>query len=775
MLRASLVRRSVLPTRSLLVPLHSRALFTGPEDWNRRATWKDKAKASAVVVAGVGVFAVASSVALGAVITGMIGLGAYGLYRNFRPDPTMKQWNNKMNNALFQSIPRSRMRGINPLTTGMPLVLQGLMTGLFSLFGGAMKQSWNRLSSIQSTINEQMQNSPSIVRVLGSNAQVSTAEQVMEQTVNGVGIVQAVFPVIGIPSAHVRVKVAIDANEKLTYQQLLYVNPRTGENIDLLYSSSKQKIILIQIANPSSFFKMEQSPLIRSRNSIRTMPTKLEKAAITIGLFAALSIASVAFSLRNAHQAPLLKKSQDFTGDLRQRCIESYYKQTLDHFGAISATYDQRYFVCSEFWTKPSGPIFFYVGNEADVELYLNHTGLMWENAQEYGALLVFAEHRYFGKSVPFGKDAVHHLQYLSSEQALADYAVLISYLKESLDASKSAVIGFGGSYGGMLASWFRIKYPHIIDGVIAGSAPVLSFLGEDPPTNVSAFSQIVTFDASPGAGSVPNCASNVRRAWDVIFNASTSSSGRAMLQETLGLCDAVSTEAASRALADWAKGAFDYLAMGNYPYPSSYIMNGMSVLPAYPVRAACLPFEPTFPETPEGDQALLRAMRNGVGVYYNSTKDIPCYSMNQPSNESQIDGEFWDYLFCSELYQPQDQGNGLDMFWTVLHNVTADAERCMRVWNVTLRPYWATTVYGGRKALHASSNIVFSNGNFDPWSGMGVLQDLNPSVVAVPVVGGAHHLDLMFSHELDTPEVLHARAVEKKHIWKWIRQAQRA
>lgn len=25
---------------------------------------------------------------------------------------------------------------------------------------------------------------------------------------------------------------------------------------------------------------------------------------------------------------------------------------------------------------------------------YLNHTGLMWENAADYGALLVFAEHR---------------------------------------------------------------------------------------------------------------------------------------------------------------------------------------------------------------------------------------------------------------------------------------------------------------------------------------------------------------------------------------------
>ena len=70
-----------------------------------------------------------------------------------------------------------------------------------------------------------------------------------------------------------------------------------------------------------------------------------------------------------------------------------------------SGTFQQRYFFCDTFWHRPSGsngadgkgpkgPIFFYVGNEADVQLYLNNTGLMWENAPQYGALLVFAEHR---------------------------------------------------------------------------------------------------------------------------------------------------------------------------------------------------------------------------------------------------------------------------------------------------------------------------------------------------------------------------------------------
>ena len=32
---------------------------------------------------------------------------------------------------------------------------------------------------------------------------------------------------------------------------------------------------------------------------------------------------------------------------------------------------------------------------------------------------------------------------------------------------------------GGMLGTWFRYKYPHVVDGVVAGSAPIWNFVGE--------------------------------------------------------------------------------------------------------------------------------------------------------------------------------------------------------------------------------------------------------------------------------------------------------
>jgi hypothetical protein len=57
---------------------------------------------------------------------------------------------------------------------------------------------------------------------------------------------------------------------------------------------------------------------------------------------------------------------------------------------------------------------------------YVQHTGLMWENAKEFGALVVFAEHRYYGASQPLGNASSQNLQFLTHEQALADYATLV-------------------------------------------------------------------------------------------------------------------------------------------------------------------------------------------------------------------------------------------------------------------------------------------------------------------------------------------------------------
>ena len=177
--------------------------------------------------------------------------------------------------------------------------------------------------------------------------------------------------------------------------------------------------------------------------------------------------------------------------DMKQHCSVDFFINYVDHFSYSSTnssdTFKQRVFICNEFCDREddgeSGytpcPVLFYTGNEANVELYLNANGLMWEHAKEIGARLVFAEHRYYGESGPYGDD----FQFLTAEQALADYATIIYALRTELggtsaDSKRMPVITFGGSYGGMLSSWLRMKYTSAVDGAIAASAPILQFEG---------------------------------------------------------------------------------------------------------------------------------------------------------------------------------------------------------------------------------------------------------------------------------------------------------
>lgn len=61
----------------------------------------------------------------------------------------------------------------------------------------------------------------------------------------------------------------------------------------------------------------------------------------------------------------------------------------------------------------------------------------------------------------------------------------------------------------------------------------------------------------------------------------------------------------------------------GNYPYPSTYILNGVGLLPAFPMRVACSHLEEKDPS----DTALLHGLAAAAGVFYNYSHDVPCFN----------------------------------------------------------------------------------------------------------------------------------------------------
>lgn len=76
--------------------------------------------------------------------------------------------------------------------------------------------------------------------------------------------------------------------------------------------------------------------------------------------------------------------------------------------------------------------------------------------------------------------------------------------------ALRDVLVQFGGSYGGMLAAWFRQKYPHVIDGAVAASAPVLAFDGLMPVYETQQYWSVVSSDFSVGGGCDATCSRNI-------------------------------------------------------------------------------------------------------------------------------------------------------------------------------------------------------------------------------------------------------------------------
>ncbi|XP_051535603.1 lysosomal Pro-X carboxypeptidase isoform X2 [Myxocyprinus asiaticus] len=275
----------------------------------------------------------------------------------------------------------------------------------------------------------------------------------------------------------------------------------------------------------------------------------------------------------------LLGRHAEKTSDHRSVSYKTFYfDQQIDHFGFLeNGTFKQRYLLNDQHWHKEGGPILFYTGNEGDITWFCNNTGFMWDVAEQLEAMLVFAEHRYYGESMPFGEESysnAKYLNYLTSEQALADFAVLIKALKKTLPgAQKSSVIAIGGSYGGMLAAWLRMKYPSAVIGALAASAPILQFI-----VPCGDFYKVVTHDFTISGA---DCSSNIRRSWAAFDNVSATVEGLQWLSQEFGLCAPLKTLEEVYGFKAWLQETWVNLAMVDYPYEASFLQP----LPAWPVK----------------------------------------------------------------------------------------------------------------------------------------------------------------------------------------------
>jgi dipeptidyl-peptidase-2 len=317
-----------------------------------------------------------------------------------------------------------------------------------------------------------------------------------------------------------------------------------------------------------------------------------------------------------------------------------------------------------------------------------------------------------------------------------------------------------------MLTTYFRIKYPHIVDAALAASAPIL-FTGSDVDYT---FFQAITDDFYNADSTCPGL---VRQAFDQLLQlAAQGQSGLDFLTRQFSLCSPLKTTQDAEHLLLWVVNAFTSIAMCDYPYPTGFL----APLPAWPVNVACK----IMTGKQDMDATLLSRLAQAAGLFYNGTSGtLTCFNITDEFVECADQtgcgtgpaGWAWDYQACSELNYLPSTNNVTDMFPPRLWDSDKLSKYCASAWGIQTRPDWLTLEYGLTPALlkKSPSRIIFSNGLLDPWHVGGVLESLSDSLVAVIIKDGAHHLDLRASNKDDPQSVITARKQEVALLHQWI------
>ena len=256
---------------------------------------------------------------------------------------------------------------------------------------------------------------------------------------------------------------------------------------------------------------------------------------------------------------------------------------------------------------------------------------------------------------MPFGDQTLKdksNYKYLTVEQVMMDYVELIRYIRENyqVGGKQAAVIVSGGSYGGMLAAWLKMKYPQTFQGALASSAPILFFAGMVSPY---AYNQIATESFAQYDASCPDI---IRKGFQVLDSYKLNKDKYSFIQETFNLCDAVTGPFEVEGIINAVSGALGTMAMVNYPYATSFIFP----MPGNPVQHSC---EQATNINPVNDEDYVVALNAAVQVYYNYTGTVtPCYNVSDP-DQGGLDADGWSILACNEMAMPIGQNGVTDMF----------------------------------------------------------------------------------------------------------------
>ena len=396
---------------------------------------------------------------------------------------------------------------------------------------------------------------------------------------------------------------------------------------------------------------------------------------------------------------------------------------------------------------------------------------LMYQLAEEHNALLVDVEHRFYGKSLPTKDVSTHNLQYLSSDQALADLARIVTAIKKEYSSPHSKVITFGGSYPGNLAAWFRLKYPSITSGSIASSGPLKA------KSNFYEYMEVVGQSLMYFSGSA--CYDAFTEASNKVAKLASEgpgSKGMATIEKDFNTCAPIAN--------DLDLATFYSNVMGNVQGTVQYNNEKAGVLNVTDICAAMTDnnHDPYTNFVTLSNRFTKEMGEDCEDISYKATIDyladtsVPT-DLNDPNSASALNAaRSWIYQTCNEFgyYQTTDSKQqpfygmkelNLDYYYKMCHDMFDG-------WNAEPNTEFTNTKYGNTHI--DSTSTVFTAGTIDPWHALGVTNYTSPlkeypSDLPVYILGTAHCED-MHSPSSDDPESLtYARKIVAENVAKWL------
>ncbi|XP_013421400.1 thymus-specific serine protease [Lingula anatina] len=439
-----------------------------------------------------------------------------------------------------------------------------------------------------------------------------------------------------------------------------------------------------------------------------------------------------------------------------------YLTQPLDHFDSENrATYKQRYWVNSGSWMKKQdGPVFLFIGGESGLSEFDVIMGEHVQLAEKYSALIFAVEHRFYGDSLNDDGLELKNLKFLSSQQALADLASFYEHAVNKYNLTeRNTWICFGGSYPGALSAWFRLKYPHIVYGAIASSAPVRA------QANFEGYNDVVASSlADPVVKGSQECASAVRKAFSQVDDMLKRGQHR-HLAEDFQSCGDISSHYDTVTFVSNLADHFMSVVQYNGEMPNVNIsrlcqmMTGSSD-PYYNLMTI--------------NKMMLNATEEKCvdNSWANYTKKLSNVTVTRGDTGMMRQ---WTFQTCTQFgyYQTCDEGSRC--LFSHQMDFQSNLDICQSVFNipgeeVARRVDFTNAYYGADRPK--GSRIVFVNGSIDPWHALSVLRNQSSTEVAIFINGTAHCANMESAVPQDPPALTQARQKISDIIGEWLRDA---